>query len=85
MLHEQIPEECQSSVNSYLLTVTSADGNEVAVSPCVGCYDEFVTLLVENLNLSSFYNFTIISSNSIGKQSTKVSPFCKQYTLYPIF
>ena len=54
-------------MNSYYLKVTSADGNEVAVSACVGC-DNSVILLVENFDLSSFYNFTINSNNRIGEQ-----------------
>ena len=64
-------------MNSYYLKVASADGNEVDVSACVGC-DNSVILLVENLNLSSFYNFTIKSDNSIGEQSTTAASLCKQ-------
>ena len=65
-------------MNSYYLKVASADGNEVAVSACVGC-DNSVILLVDNLNLSSFYKFIIMSNNSIGEQSTTAASFCKQY------
>ena len=65
-------------MNSYLLIITSADGNEVAVSPCVGCDDNSVNLLVDNLNMSSFYKLTIKSNNSIGEQSTTAASFCKQ-------
>ena len=68
-------------MNSYCLTVTNADGNEVTASPCVGSDNEFV---IENLNMSSFYYFTIISNNSIGEQSTKVAPFCKQHIYFLI-
>ena len=67
-------------MNSYFLKVTSADGNEVAVSTCVECYNS-VILLVENLDFSSFYNFIIKSNNSIGEQSTTAASFCKQYIL----
>ena len=70
-------------MNSYFLKVTSADGNEVAVSPCVGCDDNLVNLLVDNLNLSLFYIFIIKSSNSIGEQSTTAASFCKQYISIP--
>ena len=66
-------------MNSYFLKVTSADRNEVAVSPCVGCDDNSVNLLVYNLDKSSFYNFTINSNNSVGEQSTTAASFCKQY------
>ena len=64
-------------MNSYFVTVTSAVGNEVAVSPCVGCNDNSINLLVKNLYLSSFYKLTIKSNNSIGEQSTTVASFCK--------
>ena len=66
-------------MNSYFLIVTNADGNELALSLCVGCDDNSVNLLVENLNLSSFYKFIIKSNNSIGEQSTTAASFCKQY------
>ena len=67
-----------------LIVTTNADGNEVAALPCVGD-DEFVTLLIKNLNLSSFYYFTIVSQNGIGEQSTKATPFCKYYISIPNF
>ena len=54
----QEPKECQSSMNSYCLSVTNAEENEVAVSPCVRS-DGSVHLLVEKLNESSSYMFTI--------------------------
>ena len=64
-------------MNSYFLNVTCAEGNEVAVSRCVGCGDDnSVNLLVEKLNFSSFYNFIIKSNNSIGEQSTTAVSFC---------
>ena len=81
-MYQVLQECCHSSVNSYLLTVTNANGNEVAVSPCVEC-DNSVSLLVENLDLSLFYNFTIKSSNNIGEQSTTAVSFCKQYISTP--
>ena len=62
-------------MNSYCLKVTNAEGNEVAMSLRVRCDDRHVLLLVEDLNESSSYNFTIISSNSIGEQSTAAIPF----------
>ena len=77
MLHIQILNECQFAVNSYFLKVTNADGNTVAVSPCVECGNS-INLLVKNLNFSSFYNFTIKSNNSIGEQLTTAASFCKQ-------
>ena len=68
-------------MNSYFLIVTNADGNEVAMSSCVGC-DDSVHLLVKNLSLSSFYNFIIKSNNSVGEQSTTAASFCKQYPIF---
>ena len=61
-------------MNSYCLKVTTAEGNEVAMSLCVRSDDTHVHLLVEDLNENSSYNFTIISSNSIGEQSTAAIP-----------
>ena len=55
--------------------MTNAEGNEVAMSLCVRSDDRHVHLQVEDLNESSAYNFTIISSNSIGEQSTAAIPF----------
>ena len=65
-------------MNSYYLKVASADGNEVAVSACVGC-DNSVILLVKILNLSSFYKFIIKCNNRIGEQSTSAASICEQY------
>ena len=62
-------------MNAYSLIVTNAEGNEVAMSLCVSSDDGHVHLLVEDLNESSSYNFTIISNNSIGEQSTAAIPF----------
>ena len=61
-------------MNSYCLKVTNAEGNKVAMSPCRSD-DTHVHLLVEDLNENLSYNFTIISSNSIGEQSTAAFPF----------
>ena len=61
-------------MNSYCLKVTNAEGIAVAMSPCISD-DRHVHLLVEDLNESSSYKFTIISSNSIGEQSTTAIPF----------
>ena len=68
-------------MNSYFLIVTNEDGNEVAKSSCIG-FDDSVSLLVKNLSLSSFYNFAIKSSNSIGEQTTTAASFCKQYPIF---
>ena len=65
-------------MNYYCLEVTSAGRNEVAISPCVMSEDGHVRLLVENLTESSSYNFTIISNNSIGEQSTAAVLFSKK-------
>ena len=62
-------------MNSYCLKVTKAEGNKVVMSLSVRSNDRHVHLLVQELNESSSYNFTIISSNSIGEQSTTVFPF----------
>ena len=71
-------------MNSYFLIVTNADGNELGMSLCVGCSDNSVNLLVDNLNLSSFYKFIIKSNNSIGEQSATAASFCKQYINFRI-
>ena len=62
-------------MNSYCLKVTNAEGNEVAMSLCAKSDVRQVHLLVEDLNESSAYNFTIISNNSIGEQSTAAVSF----------
>ena len=73
----QEPQECQSSVNSCCLNVTSVEENDVAISHCTMSGDGPVTLLVGQLNESSSYKFTITSSNNIGEQSTTAVPFSK--------
>ena len=65
-------------MNSYCLKVTNAEGNEVAMSPCRSD-DRHVHLVVEILIKNLSYNFTIITSNSIGEQSTAAIPFSKTY------
>ena len=62
-------------MNSYCLKVTNAEGNKVAMSFCARSDVRQVHLLVEDLNESSAYNFTIISNNSIGEQSTAAVSF----------
>ena len=62
-------------MNSHFLKLTSADGNEVAVSPCVGCDKNSVNLLVDNLDGSSFYNFTIKSNINIYMGAINYSSF----------
>ena len=57
-------------MNTYCLKVASAEGSEVAMSPCDRSEDRLVHLLVENLTEGFSYNFTIISNNSVGEQST---------------
>ena len=61
-------------MNSYCFKVTNAEGNEVAMSLSVRSDERHVHLLVEDLNESSSYNFSIISNN-IGEQSTAAIPF----------
>ena len=71
-------DECQSTMDSYCLTVISAEPNEDIMSSCVGSDNgPSINVSVENLNFSSLYNFTIVSNNSIGQQSTTAASFCK--------
>ena len=65
-------------MNSYCVSVTSAVGNEVAMSPCVRSDDRSVHLLVENLMRNTSYSFSIISNNNVGQQSTSAIFFCKE-------
>ena len=58
----------------FCLKVTNGEGIAVVMSPCRSG-DRHLHLLVEDLNESSSYNFTIISTNSIGEQSTAAIPF----------
>ena len=64
-------------MNTYYLKVASAEGSEVAMSPCVRSEDRLVHLHVQNLPESYSYKFTIISNNSVGEQSTAAIPFRK--------
>ena len=74
----QVHDECQSTTDSYCLTLTSAEPNEDIISSCVGSDNgSSINLSVENLKFSSFYNFTIVSNNSIGQQSTTAASFCE--------
>ena len=65
-------------MNLYCLNVTSAKGNGVAMTPCVGSDNGYVRVVVENLVWSTSYNFSIISSNNIDQQSTSEISFCKE-------
>ena len=60
-------------MNSYHVSVTSAEGNEVTLFPCVRSDEKSVNLLVENLMRNTSYSFSIISNNNVGQQST--APF----------
>ena len=48
-LYLQVRQECQSLLNTYCLNVTSTEGSEVAMSPCVRSDDEAIHFLVKNL------------------------------------
>ena len=73
-----VPEECQSSMNTYCVSVITAEGNEV-LSLCVRSDDGYIHILVQNLVWNTSYNFSIISNNSFGQQSTAAISFCKEY------
>ena len=74
----KVPQECQSSMNTYCLSVTSAEGIEVARSRCVMSSDGYIHVLVDKVVWNTFYNFCIISNNNLGQQSTATMPFCKE-------
>ena len=74
----KVPQECQSSMNTYCLSVITAEGNEV-LSHCVRSDNGYINVLVENLVWNTSYNFSIISNNSLGQQSTVAISFCKEY------
>ena len=74
----KVPQECSSSMNSYRINVTSAEGNEVTVFPCVRSDGRSLHLLVENLMRNISYSFSIISNNNVGQQSTAAIFFCKE-------
>ena len=65
-------------MNTYCLSVTSAEGKEVAKFPCVRSDCRSVHLLVENLMWNTSYSFSIISNNDVGQQSTAAIFFCKE-------
>ena len=57
-------------MNTYCLSVTSAEGNEVAMFPCVRSDGRSVHLLVENLKQNTSYSLSIISDNNSGQQQS---------------
>ena len=65
-------------MNTYCLSVISAEGTEVVMSHCVRSDNGNIHLLVENLVWNTSYNFSITSSNSLGQQSTAAISFCKE-------
>ena len=65
-------------MNSYRISVTSAEGNEVTIFPCVRSDGRSLHLLVENLMQNTSYSFSIISNNNVGQQSTAAIFFCKE-------
>ena len=65
-------------MNSYRVSVTCAEGNEVTIFPCVRSDQKSVNLLVENLMRNTSYSFSIISNNNLGQQSTAAIVFCKK-------
>ena len=78
VLFYKVPQRCLSSVNTYCLSVTSAEGKEVTIFPCVRSNGRSVHLLVENLMWNTSYSFSIISNNYVGQQSTAAISFCKE-------
>ena len=57
ILFYKVPQECQSSMNTYCLSVTSA---KVGMSSCVRSDDGYIHVLVENFVWNTSYNFSII-------------------------
>ena len=55
-------------MNTYCLSVTSTEVNEVAMFPCARSDGRSVHLLVENLRQSTLYSLSIISDNNSGRQ-----------------
>ena len=74
----KVPQECLSSMNTYCLSVTTAEGKEVTIFSCVRSDDRSVHLLVEYLMRNTSYSFSIISNNTLGQQSTTAILFCKE-------
>ena len=54
-------------MNSYCISVTSAEGNEVAMFPCFRSDGRSVQLLEENLRQSTLHSFSIISDINSGQ------------------
>ena len=71
-------------MNSYRISVTSAEGNEVTIFPCIRADGRSVHLLVENLMRNTSYSFSILFSNNIGQQSTAAIFFCKENSFHRI-
>ena len=65
-------------MNTYCLSVSSAEGSEVTMSRCVRSNEEYIHVLVEKLVWNTSYNFSVISNNSLGQQSTAAMSFCKE-------
>ena len=65
-------------MNSYRISVTSAEGYEVTIFPCVRSEGRSVHLLVENLMRNASYSFSILSNSNVGQQSTAAILFCKE-------
>ena len=74
----KVPQECESTMNTYCLSVIIAEGNEV-LSRCVRSDDGYIHVLVQNMVWNTSYNFSIISNNSLGQQSTAAISLCKEY------
>ena len=74
----KVPQECLSSMNIYCLNMTRAEGSDIAMATCVRSDNGFVHVLVENLVWMTSYNFSIISNNNLGQQSTTAIIFCKE-------
>ena len=74
----KVPEECESTMNTYCLSVIIAEGNEV-LSHCVRSDDGYIHVLVQNLVWNTSYNFSIISNKSLGQKSTAAISLCKEY------
>ena len=62
-------------MNTYCLSVISA---KVGMSSCVRSDDGYIHVLAENFVWNTSYNFSIISHNSLGQQSTAGISFCME-------
>ena len=65
-------------MNSYHVSVTSAEGKEITIFPCARSEEISVNFLVENLMRNTSYSFSVISNNNVGQQSTAAIFFCKK-------